>query len=588
VTGVAPIKSSPDKENSPRQNVSGELSKELQRLHAGLALELSKQQALHVKEVGNMQKAHAESTAKMLRQFQQKTEKLIGGCGQEGKGSAPVWEEDEETKADASRDTEAAVSKPGNVDAADMDPDMTDEDVRVEMSRLQIMDDEVLSARAEIAEQGRQRNRSFSKKVVDDVHRRMSQRGVNDKSKRLNQSAKIIERHRQQNMRAQGDVRASILLPDSHLRLSWDVVMTFLVMYYALMTPVRIAFSLEDEYGPLELVFSLLFILDIAINFRTAVRFKGVLLTKPIDIARNYFKLWFWIDLVASFPTEALMSSFTTSSASSVASGQYDSARLNKLLRILRIFKLFRIFRLVRVMARLREYTHVNPSVLLLLKTIGLMAAMWHFFACLYWFIQSHEGEDAGEAWRPAQAVREAAFSDQYTHAFYWAIAATTGVGFDIEPGTALEVYFSTSVILLGVMVSVTIIGSVTTTLSQLNSSREKKRKNMERIFSYLRRWDYIRHSNCTVCHTNALYLRSRMVNTKLQSKIRGYFEYIWSHDIELDEPFYLESLPHSLQVRLSWRLQLHYNSPREPASLAAGAGGAGGEQDPDRQGAHP
>ena len=62
----------------------------------------------------------------------------------------------------------------------------------------------------------------------------------------------------------------------------------------------------------------------------------------------------------------------------------------------------------------------------------------------------------------------------------------------------------------------------------------------------------------------------------------------IQRYDIELDEPFYLESLPHSLQVRLSWRLLLHYNSPREPASLAAGAGGAGGEQDPDRQGAHP
>jgi len=46
-------------------------------------------------------------------------------------------------------------------------------------------------------------------------------------------------------------------------------------------------------------------------------------------------------------------------------------------------------------------------------------------------------------------------------------------------------------------------------------------------------------------------YLRSRMVPAELQNKIRDYFEFLWSHDIE-NEPLRLDMLPDSLQVEVA------------------------------------
>jgi len=120
---------------------------------------------------------------------------------------------------------------------------------------------------------------------------------------------------------------------------------------------------------------------------------------------------------------------------------------------------------------------------------------------------------------------------------FFWAVVSTTGVGWDIIPTTPLEVAFTSIMIVIGVMMSVTIIGSVTSTLQNLNSAQQEKRQKMERIFSYL---------------------RSRMVPASTQAKIRGYFQYLWSYDVEIDEPFPLDALPDSLQIEVAVEVNRH------------------------------
>ena len=45
-----------------------------------------------------------------------------------------------------------------------------------------------------------------------------------------------------------------------------------------------------------------MFLFDILINFNTAIFKKGLLINDRKVIIKNYLKLWFWIDLVSSFP----------------------------------------------------------------------------------------------------------------------------------------------------------------------------------------------------------------------------------------------------------------------------------------------
>ena len=96
--------------------------------------------------------------------------------------------------------------------------------------------------------------------------------------------------------------------------------------------------------------------------------------------------------------------------------------------------------------------------------------------------------------------------------------------------------------IIIGVMMSVLIVGSVTSAISALNSAQLEKRRKMEQIFSYL---------------------RSRMVPAELQNKIRGYFEFLWSHDIE-KEPLRLDMLLIRVEVAIEVN-KTHRQGPAIP-----------------------
>ena len=130
--------------------------------------------------------------------------------------------------------------------------------------------------------------------------------------------------------------------------------------------PTRIAFddiicTYHEEsinfVGMLEIVATIIFIVDIVLNFRTAVKIRGVLVTDSKTIAMEYLKFWFLIDLIAILPVDKLYS------------GDDSSVRsVNKLLRLLRVFKLFRVFRISRILSRVEDFTKFNPSFLRLFK----------------------------------------------------------------------------------------------------------------------------------------------------------------------------------------------------------------------------
>ena len=92
----------------------------------------------------------------------------------------------------------------------------------------------------------------------------------------------------------------------------------------------------------------------------------------------------------------------------------------------------------------------VNPSVLLLMKTLAIVLFLWHWTACAYWFVAVLEHDTlvvdfcdielASQAlncnrWFDLSALR-AGLGARYAHSFFWAIVVTTGVGWDILPST--------------------------------------------------------------------------------------------------------------------------------------------------------
>jgi hyperpolarization activated cyclic nucleotide-gated potassium channel 2 len=68
-----------------------------------------------------------------------------------------------------------------------------------------------------------------------------------------------------------------ILIPDSLVRIMWDVACMFIIMYEMIMIPFRISFVEIDEpiFYKVDLIFDCIFMTDIVLNFNTAIFRKG-------------------------------------------------------------------------------------------------------------------------------------------------------------------------------------------------------------------------------------------------------------------------------------------------------------------------
>lgn len=154
--------------------------------------------------------------------------------------------------------------------------------------------------------------------------------------------------------------------------------MTLCVIYYAIVVPLQMAFDLgSNEF--IEMFFNLLFVFDIGINFVTAFKKGGVLIKDRREIAYEYMRTWFLIDLVSALPVDLLIKDLRQKQQSSSTGNN-----VNKLLRMLRIFKLLRVVKIRRVFKRLEQYTKLNPSLVRLSKTLVVLVFAWHWIACMY------------------------------------------------------------------------------------------------------------------------------------------------------------------------------------------------------------
>lgn len=80
----------------------------------------------------------------------------------------------------------------------------------------------------------------------------------------------------------------------------------FLIFYEILSIPFRISFEFEisEEFSTF---ITTIFLIDILVTFNTAVWIKGTINFQYSVIFKQYIKLWFWLDLMASFPYDMVI-----------------------------------------------------------------------------------------------------------------------------------------------------------------------------------------------------------------------------------------------------------------------------------------
>lgn len=201
-----------------------------------------------------------------------------------------------------------------------------------------------------------------------------------------------------------------ILHPYSSPRLAWDIWIVFLLIYTSLMVPYALAFQdvvCTDESSGINVLDLFLlwfvdacFFIDIILNFRTAIIDPGAdnmatmaLIHDWKIIAVSYFRGWFWLDVLGSFPIQVVESALQSGQCSLAA---LKALRLNRLARLVRLLKLIRLARLARwgrLVTKAKDALSINPGHLRLVQFILLVFILAHFISCiLYGLVDWEDG----------------------------------------------------------------------------------------------------------------------------------------------------------------------------------------------------
>jgi hypothetical protein len=181
--------------------------------------------------------------------------------------------------------------------------------------------------------------------------------------------------------------------PEGQFRKTWDFFQSFLLVYVAVMVPLRMGFSMEAEVGSfgwsIELFVDLYFIADIIFNFRTGVYDSdGVLIHERKVIRSKYLKGWFPIDIISCFPAGYIAQIASAISGDGAeGGGAIKNMKGIRILRLLRLAKMLRLGRLKRIFAR---YAEELQPVMKLMKLSGMMLValfLAHLLACIWWAI---------------------------------------------------------------------------------------------------------------------------------------------------------------------------------------------------------
>ncbi|XP_015039605.1 potassium voltage-gated channel subfamily H member 8 isoform X4 [Drosophila pseudoobscura] len=328
----------------------------------------------------------------------------------------------------------------------------------------------------------------------------------------------------------------------------WDWVILLATFYVALMVPYNAAFAKTDRQTMVsDVIVEALFIVDILLNFRTTfVSRKGEVVSNSKQIAINYFRGWFALDLLAALPFDHLY-----------ASDLYDGEESH-----IHLVKLTRLLRLARLLQKIDRYSQHTAMILTLLMFSFTLAAHW--LACIWYVIAVKEYEWFPESnvvfftgWLQLLAERKNATvailttAETYSTALYFTFTSLTSVGFgNVSANTTCEKVFTIIMMLIGALMHAVVFGNVTAIIQRMYSRRSL----------YESKWRDLKD-----------FVALHNMPKELKQRIEDYFQTSWSlsHGIDIYET--LREFPEELRGDVS--MHLHREILQLPIFEAASQG---------------
>ena len=355
-------------------------------------------------------------------------------------------------------------------------------------------------------------------------------------------------------------LRTWVFNPLSHTRSNWDVLTLVFMLYQIVIVPFRLCFNVEPKvfYSAwwFEAFVEWFFIFDILVNFNTGVQAKdGTISMDRRQIAHQYVKSWFVVDVLSSVPTDFIL-----------GLAGFHAIYAQKLIRILRLIKATKIIRMFTITHKLDLITDAYPALPVVTGKLFFMLFctlyLGHCCACVWYLIGrtvwcDPATPDCVPTWLyhqdpplyPPEDIiydgsnESAAVIRAYIASMYWAYCTLTTVGYgDIVANANLERVFAFCTMILGNYFFGFVISGVASLASTLDTSSEMQAKMIQL----------------------SSYLRKHHVPNRLARRVRRYFKYKWTHESVGDATFVGElsdglrtELLHHVHVQVARRIHL-------------------------------
>lgn len=301
---------------------------------------------------------------------------------------------------------------------------------------------------------------------------------------------------------------------ENRLRNYWDLFMFFICIVIGGTVPLRCGFLIKEWKGWLgpDLFVWLILIADIIIRLLTTYEEDGEIVKDRALIRRRYLKGWLIPDIIAVLPLELICAGL----------GEYNPLFLAN--------RLLKIGHLVVFFVEWERISSLKPSVIRIFKSAFIILFLAHLIGCIFFLVILIEGNDAQQDFTGTANIRSLSLGSQYMRSFYWSFVTMTGYN-NTNPDTPLETSFSIIVTVIGISLFATIIGTVGSLVTNLDSSKLYFRQKMDGINDYM---------------------KYKRIPDELQSEVRNYYNYLWKSGKGLDKNKVLDDLPPYLKNKMS------------------------------------
>eukprot|EP01061_Rhynchopus_euleeides_P023271 TRINITY_DN37949_c0_g1_i1.p2 TRINITY_DN37949_c0_g1~~TRINITY_DN37949_c0_g1_i1.p2 ORF type:complete len:538 (+),score=221.78 TRINITY_DN37949_c0_g1_i1:100-1713(+) len=305
-----------------------------------------------------------------------------------------------------------------------------------------------------------------------------------------------------------------LFAPEDVNRNRWDIVVFSTVVLICIVVPLRLGFLIKEwqTWLPVDIWCDTLLWLDIVVCTMTTFEVDGEVIKDRRVILRHYLCGWFVADVLSVIPFECI---------ALVTKRYHPAYRANRLIRMGRLTYYF---------SQWEKVTSLKPSVIRIFKSTFVILFLAHFIGCAFFLVILIEGDDAKVDFTGTERILERSLGSKYIRAFYWSFVTMTGYN-NTNPHTQLETIFSIAVTMVGISLFATIIGTVGSLVTNLDSSALYFRQKMDGINDYM---------------------KYKRIPQDLQNEVRNYYTYLWKSGKGLDKNKVLDDLPPYLKNKMS------------------------------------